>query len=1102
MMASERDLIAAEHSEKLRELYFLVSGALQPLLDFTYSSASTTATNFFDKNDISVNKPFLLASIPKVRDQDTLIREIACNFQKFMYQTEEKNINGKRPREAVYSSSAKSQKYVSNSTPSGIPRSSRLDRMPQMSQNLRSQIECIENETELVLRKRISDLDVVTVPESYPTSVHNSTSLAELHYLTQLFPLMKLLPGSHKALMTENFELALLEGKISVLYSRIEELKRQKKWSLRQPQRYDDPFLYSKRDKKTSYTWDNVLQEGSWMATDFKESLKFKKFCCAQLAQAVRDYWFHGKVVCIKTRPIEHLSFKRVGNEEVQEIANAIEEEDIVLDQQEQDDILLDQQGDAGILSNQQEDADILSDQQDEGLLSIDTDTSVKDHILESIPLEPTESSEGHDLAEFVEAVEEIVIEPSETLLDEMVHKSSTATLQPTHNLAIDPSKLHLDADENTFNIEELVATPEPPKLPISESPFKSHVNINDLKKIDQSIIRNLPKFTPFDENSISLMLPNLRSNEPSIAPTSGLLHPPEPDDNWYKVVLRDSASTSLGAEENGPPPYQKGLFGVQSHRKFNFLKPPKPPLVKNIQFRSPTMWLPRDDQFLIHYVAEYCFNWDLIAASLLSNSSTLRHYTSNIEKRTPWQCFERYIQLNDKFQFRDMKGPNALPAQTWLEEAHKAQMTTKRRISPLGVGNESIQRGHRNLRWASMFDAMRKVMRRRELTAASKNAARKATPEHTSSTSNSGSNAYPGQQPPKRPNDHASTPQELSKMKHDRDKAIQEAYFQRQASRSRLKSGIMLRRADPLSSGSSPAPSGPDSSNGPSRATVEAQRRMQQQRTAQAAANADGTRVASGSLQNDGSNPTTTGGQLPHVAMAQHQANQLLSNMKAALPNSKAFTPEQIQKAIQTEKQRLLLQQQNSLPGNASAGQSTRVSSQMMQGRKGLESHPGSSPTMLGASVNQARSPTAKQVGTPLKSRILYPQSQFATIVNTIQQKNPNMSKEQAKKVAALYLANLQQQQQASRAAQGVAGTSNAQEALKARQAQLAAHKAMQPGKETDALGLKPEERGKMILTQDSYSARGSSLPYTRTTGSRASSPTGKNLQYPTNEK
>lgn len=1054
-MASERDVIATEHSHKLRELYFLVSSALQPLADFSYSSASTAATNFFDKNEISPNRPFLLTSIPRVQDLDTLKREIASNAQLYLYRTDEKNAHGKRPREAISSAESKKIQQLGSALPSGVPFPAWKNRKVQVSQHLHLQLEGMEHDTEEFLEKRLSDVDVLTVPEYYPTQIHNSTSLLELYYLTQLLPLFKLLPGSHKALTTENFELALLEGKIAVLYSRIEELKRQNKWSLRQPLRYYDPFLYAKRNKKAKeLTWDSLVREAKWMAVDFKEIQKFKKLCCLQIAQAVREYWVYGKEVCIKTKPVEFLP---------------LEEEE---------------------KEKETEEAPVTSDVVD--VMEVDPEESEPLSIVDELMVEEAENGTSKDMLDVL-TVEEAGkksgdLEYAEESIDPVVADPEDAVELPKEQkeaASIDPAKLLSTSEEDepyVFNEQDMNRETE--QAPISQSPFKSHININDLKKIDQSIIRNLPKFTAFDDDPTSPILSAIPVSETSIIPTSRMLYPPEKDDDWYKVVLRDSSASRAATEDSGPPPYQKGLFGVQSHRKFNFLKPPKPPLVKDIKYRSPTIWLPRDDQLLIHCVAEYCFNWDLIAANLLAHSPTLRHYTSTIEKRTPWQCFERYIQLNDKFQFRDMKGSNAAPAQIWLEEAHNAQLTTKRRISPFGVGNESIQRGHKKLRWASMFEAIRKTMKRREIAAAKAASSRRATPDYQSSSMSNNGNIAAGQTP-KRPVDNASTPQELSKLKHDRDKAIQEAYFQRQASRTRLRSGLVQRRTDQLSgSNTSPAPGGPmDSAGGvPSRSTLEAQRRLQQQRAAQLSS-ADPSRSSPALL----GLPLGSSGQQSHAALAQHQAKQLLGNMKAALPNPKAFSAEHVQKAMQLEKQRMMLQQKGQ--AGLSNPPSPHMPNQMLAGRKPLDAmrHPGSSPTMLGASVSAAGSPPAKQAGgIAMKGRLQYSPEQFAKIVSTIHEKNPNMSKEQARKVAMTYLANIQQQQQASRAAQGVSGVTSAQEALKARQAQIAARKAAAQGKnDTD-------DRGK-TTTQDSYAARSS--PYTRTSGSRGNSPMEKNL-------
>lgn len=112
---------------------------------------------------------------------------------------------------------------------------------PSQVKSLKTQDLIDQEELKIFLDKPLDELEVITAPSQYPTNPQTVSPLAELYYLTQTLPLIKLLPGCHKVLMTDNFELALAEGKIAVLYSRIEELKRQGKWSLRQPQKFYDP---------------------------------------------------------------------------------------------------------------------------------------------------------------------------------------------------------------------------------------------------------------------------------------------------------------------------------------------------------------------------------------------------------------------------------------------------------------------------------------------------------------------------------------------------------------------------------------------------------------------------------------------------------------------------------------------------------------------------------------------------------------------------------------------------------------------------------------------------------------------------------------------
>lgn len=615
---------------------------------------------------------------------------------------------------------------------------------------------------------------VVAVPDGYPTHPHQVQLLAELYYLTQTLPLTKLLPSSNKVLMTENFELALLEGKIAVLYLRIEELKRQGKWSLRQPQRHYDPYTYLKKNKKKEFTWDYVLREGEWMAEDFKQGSRWKRACCVEISQAVQAYW-RGEEVTIKA------------------------------------------------------------------------------------------------------------VKPKLALKDTSVNPV----------LYLDPS--------------------------------------TDLNKNDAAILGNLPSFSPFDQDTSAYQI--LKHMELPLIPILRLIHPVEPSQDWYNLYTQEEPESNETVPETALT--AKGSpFG--NLRRFTFLKPPKPPLIKNIEFRTPTIWLPDDDKLLIHYIAEFGFNWELILEHLLASLQTalLKLYLANIERRTPWQCFERYIQLNENFQFADMKGMYAYHAQQWLEQAHKQQLTTKRRISPLGVGLDLIQRGHRRLRWALMFDAMRKLMKKRE------DAARDRLQLHRKA-----SEGVSQQNQKKLGSDRVPTPAELSKLKFENDKSIRKAYMDQRATRNKMAQAVKSGQPTtmpPLTAPSSAQPSGAST---------------------------------------------------PRSANAPLATTPMMQQTPSRVPPG--YTPEQFQQ--------LLAQRKKNTPT------------------------PGSTPTPTAAGAGASTAATA-MAGTAQRTptkRLQFAPAQVTAIINLIQLKHPNLSKEQVTKYAAHYLAI--QQQQSARAAAAAASTSSA---------------------------------------------------------------------------
>lgn len=965
---------------RLRELEYLTA---DPLLARLFSLKESESQSSLASRAVSSDEKLVQGIVLNREITRNILRAIDAAVYR-------RGSHRKRPAESELHNESKIPRVASSSSSHIRSANDRKQSTSASSvKSLKTALEAAQDELDLFLDRDIAEMEILLVPEHYPTKPHTVSSLAELYYLTQTLPLIKLLPGSHKVLMTDNFELALLEGKIAVLYLRIEELKRQGKWSLRQPLKFYDPFTYKKKSKKITFYWDNLLAEAKWMATDFHESAKFKRACCVMLAQAVSDYWTYGKSVCVKRKQIVHLTDAEV-SEHTQTVVSANEE-------------------------------------------SVDVDMN-----------QEPEHEADHETETVQEQEEPVGDDTKLTVVKELA--------------TIDTKLLQQDAPIDLSVVEKMGQIDlEMQQRP--QGPFKMFVDLNDLKKIDQSIIKNLPKFTAFDDDSNVAPVSALKPSESPLASISRLIHPFEDDNNWHKIILKDTNSSSKNVRTEGPPEYQKGLFGIQSHRRFNYLKPPKPPLIKNIEYRSPTIWLPQDDKYLIHYVAEFSFNWELISEHLLTSSSasSLKKYESNIERRTPWQCFERYIQLNEKFQFSDMKGVYAYHAQQWLEQAHKAQLTTKRRISPLGVGAESIQRGHRRLRWASMFDAMRKCMKKREIAVA-KVSQRRTTNDYSAANTNSagsgsgttsvalvngsvvgsaGSASAAGASVVKRPMDRVPNPAELSKLKFERDKSIQEAYLNQQATRSRMLAAVaqqkqqqgqpllllqqlqQLQLAGPTQSANSPQqlPLSFPSQEGP---------------PSQQLGNISSVRVpaslGSGSVQSRNANGSAGPSRIPPSSGApisgqsspvpgNQQLGQLPNGIRRpTTPNGTPYTNEQIQQLIQLQKQRRLMQQQNQ-QNKTSIGSSSSSGGLSIQNSQSKHMVPNKVPQGPGqqqsitSNSNQAQTVPPQQLAP--KPRIHFAPAQVSAIINSIQQKNPGFSKEQVTKLAAQYLANLQQQQQ-----------------------------------------------------------------------------------------
>ncbi|OJD31109.1 myb and hsa domain protein [Diplodia corticola] len=195
-------------------------------------------------------------------------------------------------------------------------------------------------------------------------------------------------------------------------------------------------------------------------------------------------------------------------------------------------------------------------------------------------------------------------------------------------------------------------------------------------------------------------------------------------------------------------------------------------PSTQFFESRMPSQWLWDEDQRLRTLVKEYQFNWSLVAASLEQSSL----FTSGAERRTPWECFERWVQLEGlpgemaktpyfrTYQARLEAAQRTVSAQYQAAQQQAQQQgqtpgqilgTPRRRTAqPIRVER---RKGNRFL---ALIDAMRKQARKRETAqhkqqeaakAAALRKAHEAAPVRTS----------------------VHTPQEFSKLKYEREQKM-----------------------------------------------------------------------------------------------------------------------------------------------------------------------------------------------------------------------------------------------------------------------------------------------------------------------------------------
>ncbi|TVY37095.1 Chromatin modification-related protein [Lachnellula occidentalis] len=218
-------------------------------------------------------------------------------------------------------------------------------------------------------------------------------------------------------------------------------------------------------------------------------------------------------------------------------------------------------------------------------------------------------------------------------------------------------------------------------------------------------------------------------------------------------------------------------------------------PLQSFFETRIASQWTWDEDNELKTLVREYSYNWSLISSMLASKSN----FSSGAERRTPWECFERWIHLEGLPA--DMQKTHYFRAYTTrIEAANRNVMAQAAAVQPGAAPNGQIQppsrrrtttsvrvERRRNQKHLTLVDAMRKLAKKRETAiqkqqqAAGMAALRKANENHN-----------PAQRNP------IHTPQDFSRIKHERDEQFKERVIALQQRQEAQRRAVLAQQRNP----------------------------------------------------------------------------------------------------------------------------------------------------------------------------------------------------------------------------------------------------------------------------------------------------------------
>ncbi|KAF2854557.1 hypothetical protein T440DRAFT_551652 [Plenodomus tracheiphilus IPT5] len=202
-------------------------------------------------------------------------------------------------------------------------------------------------------------------------------------------------------------------------------------------------------------------------------------------------------------------------------------------------------------------------------------------------------------------------------------------------------------------------------------------------------------------------------------------------------------------------------------------------PSIAFFENRTPSQWLWEEDQKLRALVKEFTFNWSLVSQQL----SLPSQFISGSGRRTPWECFERWVQLEGlpaemsktqyfrTYQSRLETANKTVYAQYQAQQQQQQQQQQgqtpaqpRRRPTTTPI---RVERRREN-RHLAIIDGMRKLARKRESAAHKQAESQKAA-------------ALRKAHEPAAPKSNVHTPQEFSRLKWEREEKMKQRQMQQE---------------------------------------------------------------------------------------------------------------------------------------------------------------------------------------------------------------------------------------------------------------------------------------------------------------------------------